>query len=239
MKCSWSPRTAVVAVLLPGFLAGCAAMVQTNTVTTSGENASAAAEEDQRGPFARVYTCPDGFRFSARAGADEAHLDLGARRLTLAREPADTGTRYVDDETLFQTDGSQATIAVDASIRSGCRGEDAADPWQAAALRGVDLRASGQEPGWSVEVVQGEWLRIVQAGEAGMLIAPEPARERTGSGATVYTGEADGQRLRLRLTESACTDSMSGESYPLTATLTLDDRQLRGCARRLAASGGD
>lgn len=233
MKCSWFPRTAIIAGLLPGFLAGCAALVPTSTVTTSGENAAAAADEGQGGPFARVYTCPDGFRFSARTGADEAHLDLGTRRMTLAREPAETGSRYADDETLFQTRGGEATIEVDASIRSGCRGQDAADPWQEAALRGVDLRALGQEPGWSVEVVQGEWLRIVQAGETGMLVAPEPARERTGSGATVYTGEVDGQRLRLRLTESTCTDSMSGESHPLTATLTLDDRQLRGCARRL------
>lgn len=239
MKCSWISRTAVVVLLLPGLLAGCAALVPTSTVTTSDENASGASDGGQGGSFARVYTCPDGFRFSARTSADEAHLDLGARRLTLAREPADTGARYSGDETLFQTDGSQATIAVDASIRSGCRGQVAADPWQAATLRGVDLRALGQEPGWSVEVVEGEWLRIVQAGEAGMLVAREPARARTGSGATVYTGLADGQRLRLRLTESACTDSMSGESFPLTATLTLDDRQLRGCARRLGAPGGD
>lgn len=233
MKCSWPPRMAVVAALLPAFLAGCTPLVPTNTVTTSDETASRAAPEGQGEPFAQVYTCPDGFRFSARTGTDEAHLDLGTRRFTLARTSGDAAPRYADDETLFQTDGSQATIAVDASIRSGCRGQDADDPWQAAALRGVDLRASGQEPGWSVEVVEGEWLRIVQAGEAGMLVAPEPARERTGSGATVYAGEADGQRLRLRLTESACVDSMSGESLPLTATLTLDDRQLRGCARRL------
>lgn len=232
MKCSWSPRTAVVAMLLPGFLAGCAALVPTSTVTTSG-GGDASAETDRDGPFARVYTCPDGFRFSARTGDDEARLDLGSRRLTLAREPAETGSRYGDEETLFQTDGRQATIAVDASIRTGCRGQDAADPWEAATLRGVDARALGHEPGWSVEVVAGEWLRVEEAGEKDMLLVPEPARERTGSGATVYTGRAEGQRLRLRLTESACTDSMSGESHPLTATLTLDDRQLRGCARRL------
>jgi len=231
MQCSWFPRTAVLAVVLPGFLAGCAALLRTSTVTTSGGNASTAANGDE--PFARVYTCPGGFRFSARTDGDEARVDLGTRRLTLAREPAETGTRYADDETLLQVQGNQATIAVDASIRSGCRGRDAADPWQAAALRGVDLRALGQEPGWSVEVVEGEWLRIVQAGEADMLVARDPVRERTGSGATVYTGRAAGQRLRLRLTESGCTDSMSGESYPLTATLTLDERQLRGCARTL------
>lgn len=231
MTCSWSPRKLVIAVLLPGLLAGCAAVTPTSTVTTTGGDSSAVA--DRGGPYARVYTCPDGFRFSARTDGDDAHLDLGTRRLTLAREPSAPEARYTDGATLFQPLGGEATIQIDASIRSGCRAQDAADPWQAAALRGVDVRALGQEPGWSVEIVQGEWLRIVQAGEAGMLVAPEPARERTGSGATVYTGQADDQRLRLRLTESACTDSMSGESYPLTATLTLDDRQLRGCARRL------
>ncbi|MDZ7786976.1 MAG: MliC family protein [Halofilum sp. (in: g-proteobacteria)] len=227
---------AAIAVLLPALLSGCAALVPTSTVTTSGGDASADSGRD--GPFARVYTCPDGFRFSARAGSEEAHLDLGSRRVSLAREPSDSGTRYTDGETLFQTRGSEATIEVDAAIRSGCRGRDAADPWEAAALRGVDLRALGQEPGWTAEVVEGEWLRVIRAGEDDVLVARDPARERTDAGATVYTGEADGERLRLQVTESACTDSMSGESLPLTATLTLDGRELQGCARRPVASSG-
>ena len=231
MTCSCSPRTMAIAVLLPALLAGCAAVTPTTTVTTTGGDTSAVADRD--GPFARVYTCPDGFRFSARTDDDAARLDLGTRRLTLARESSASGARYTDGAALFQPRGREATIEIDASIRSGCRAQDAADPWQAAALLGVDVRALGQEPGWSVEVVQGEWLRVVQAGAGAMLVVRDPERERTGSGATVYTGEADGQRLRLRLTEAGCTDSMSGESHPLTATLTLDGRQLRGCARRL------
>ncbi|MFW5969339.1 MAG: MliC family protein, partial [Halofilum sp. (in: g-proteobacteria)] len=234
----WPARTAVIAVLLSTVLAGCAALVPTSTVTSSGgKDTSSASERD--GPFARVYSCPGGFRFSARAGTDEALLDLGTRRLTLARESTDSGTRYTDGETLFETRGGDATIAIDASIRSGCRGRDAADPWQAAALRGVDLRAVGEEPGWTAELVEGEWLRVTGVDEGDMRVARDPARERTDAGATVYTGEADGQRLRLRLTESACTDSKSGESLPLTATLTLDGRELRGCARRPVAPGGD
>lgn len=84
--------------------------------------------------------------------------------------------------------------------------------------------------------MEGRWLRLVEAGRRGMRIAPETTRESAGSGATAYTGWAGGQRLRLRVTASACADSMSGESFPLTATLMLDGRELRGCARRLGAS---
>jgi len=236
MTCSRSPRMAAIAVLLPALLSGCTTLVPTSTVTTSGGDASADSGHD--GPFARIYTCPDGYRFSARAGSEAAYLDLGNRRVSLARTPSDSGPRYTNGTILFQTRGSEATIVVDAAIRSGCRGRDAGDPWQAAALRGVDLRALGQEPGWTAEVVEGEWLRVIEAGEDDMLVARDPERERGGSGATVYTGQADGQRLRLRVTESACTDSMSGESLPLSATLTLDGRQLRGCARRPVASSG-
>lgn len=237
MTCSWSPRTAAIAVLLPALLSGCAALVPTSTVTTSGSDGAADSGRDE--PFARVYTCPDGFRFSARAGSDEAHLDLGSRRVSLAREPSDSGARYTNGATLFQTRGSEATIVVDAAIRSGCRGRDAADPWEAAALRGVELRALGQEPGWTAEVVEGDWLRVIRAGVDSVLVARDPARERRDNGATVYAGEADGERLRLQVTESACTDTMSGESFPLTATLTLEGRELRGCARRpVPPSGG-
>jgi uncharacterized membrane protein len=226
-------RTVAVAMILPALLGGCAGALRTSTVTTGGGEQPAASDPDA--PFARVYTCPDGFRFSARADDGAAHLDLGTRRATLDRVASESGQRYTDGETLLHVRGDQATIEADASIRTGCRARDAADPWQAAALRGVDMRALGQEPGWAVEVKQGDWMRLLRPDGNGVLVAPDPVRETTGSGATVYTGRADGQRLRLHLRESACTDSMSGESFPLTATLTLDGRELRGCARRPGA----
>ena len=66
-----------------------------------------------------------------------------------------------------------------------------------------------------------------------MLLTCDPAHARTDSVATVYAGEAGGERLRLQVMESACTDSMSGESLALTAMLTLDWPELQGCERRL------
>ena len=44
---------------------------------------------------------------------------------------------------------------------TGCRGRRAGDPWEEAALMGVQFRAVGQEPGWALDLLEGRWVRYV------------------------------------------------------------------------------
>src|SRR3546814_4606669 len=41
----------------------------------------------------------------------------------------------------------------------------------------------------------------------------------------------EGHRLTLELSPVACNDDMSGAAYPMTARLTVDGKELRGCGR--------
>ncbi|HEX7117463.1 MAG TPA: hypothetical protein VF212_01665 [Longimicrobiales bacterium] len=45
---------------------------------------------------------------------------------------------------------------------------------------------------------------------------------------------AEGRRLSVVLLDRSCTDMMSGERLPLTATVRVDGREDPGCSRRLA-----
>jgi len=220
---------------LAATLAGCAELVSTSTVTT--QRAQPAATPSAAEATVRVYTCPDGLRFGVRAGPNKARLDFGTRTLVLPRAQSASGARYADGETAFWSKGREARLVLEARIRSGCRGVAAADAWEAAALRGVDFRALGQEPGWQVEVVRGQWLRFVGDYGERKLLVRDPVRVEAADGSVVHRGRAGDRRVRLRVIEQRCTDPMNGQRFALTAVISVDGREYRGCGRRLGRPG--
>jgi uncharacterized membrane protein len=140
-------------------------------------------------------------------------------------------------------------LAVMTAIAGGCRSQHAPppaqtattaagspplDPWIDARQRGIDLRALGQEPGWYAEVEEGRSIRIVwdYGGHEAVLPAP-PARVI--GGATRYASATDAHHVTIVAQRRRCEDGMSGQPFPLTVTVTIDGRELRGCGRALAA----
>lgn len=110
---------------------------------------------------------------------------------------------------------------------------DPTSVWERARRAGVDVRAVGQEPGWYVEITHGSGLFAVLDYGQDTLRLPAPRPEEGPGGERVYrvdTGEYD---LAVVLEERECRDVMNGMLFPLTVTLRLDGRELRGCGRRL------
>lgn len=103
--------------------------------------------------------------------------------------------------------------------------------WHAAKLRGVAFRAIGQEPGWLLEVTNGEEILIVTdyGMERKSLPYIEP-REDKAARKTVFQIDADTSVL---IEGKPCTDSMSGESFQTTVTVTLGGKSYKGCGRAL------
>lgn len=105
-------------------------------------------------------------------------------------------------------------------------------PWQAAIRRGVDFRALGQEPGWSLDIDRDG--RIVYAGDYGTDTLAASTPEPTDSGdAMSWTVRTDGRELSARVREQDCRDTMSGERFTHAVTLDVDGRELHGCGRWL------
>ncbi len=140
--------------------------------------------------------------------------------------------------------GSHSLLTLVVALLVACSGEPdsaarereeslaANDVWHAAKLRGVAFRAIGQEPGWLLEITNGEEILLVTDYGANRHSMPyvEPIvyqEERR----TEYVLDSYGTVVEIRGTR--CTDTMSGESFEVSVTLFLDGKELHGCGRAL------
>jgi len=106
-------------------------------------------------------------------------------------------------------------------------------PWEEARARGIVFRGVGNEPGWFVEVGQGNAPTMRATLDYG-----ERKVEVTGatplSSTYGYGGKtADGTLVVLRIKREACSDGMSDERYPASAELKVGEQTYRGCGRFL------
>ena len=103
--------------------------------------------------------------------------------------------------------------------------------WHAAKLRGVAFRAIGQEPGWLLEITNGEEILIVTdyGKERKSLPYVEPQEDKAAR-KTVFQIDADTSVL---IEGKPCTDTMSGEAFEVRVTVTLGEKTLQGCGRAL------
>src|SRR5690606_6647315 len=145
------------------------------------------AEAPESAPGAAVsYACmaPDGeqFAFTTRRRADSVDMWLPnrfeRRRLTLPVTSSDsTATVFGGENASVRIAGSDALLSVDGRDFAGCVEDRPRSIWADARLRGVNLRAVGDEPGWYLELSEGGQVRFVyDYGERETIVpAPEPA----------------------------------------------------------------
>jgi putative lipoprotein len=131
-----------------------------------------------------------------------------------------------------------------ACLTAGCQPEEipspagsgatAGDMWEQAALRGVDFRASGNEPGWTVEIREGESIVVdTHYGTRHYEIAAATPVGDPASGGQLYRDESGLPGFELVLIDQPCADDMSGEHFPTTVRLSIDDETFNGCGRAL------
>lgn len=94
-------------------------------------------------------------------------------------------------------------------------------------LRRTLVQARGNEPGWQVRIAP-QGLMLERPGQPVQAL-PYLAEQLPG-GQTVYSSEANAQRLELWIAPQRCVDSMSGAVSHLAAELRLDGGVERGCA---------
>ena len=112
--------------------------------------------------------------------------------------------------------------------------EPTVDPWTEARDRGVGFRAVGNEPGWSLEIVPGQWIHFIyQYGERELFTPLPEGRTDPESGRLTYHTVTESHDLRVDIEEQDCSDTMSGEAFPTTVHVTLGGTLYRGCGRLL------
>ncbi len=104
--------------------------------------------------------------------------------------------------------------------------------WHRAKLRGVAFRAIGQEPGWLLEITNGEEILLVtdygQHRNSYPYVEPVVYQEER---RTQYVLESYGVTVEIR--GQPCTDVMSGEAFEVSVSIIMDDRRLEGCGQAL------
>jgi len=106
------------------------------------------------------------------------------------------------------------------------------DVWHRAKLRGVAFRAIGQEPGWLLEITDGQEILLVTDYGANRNAYPyvEP-RVNEQERRTQFVLEDHGVVIEIR--GERCTDTMSGEEFAVSVTVSVAGRKLDGCGRAL------
>ena len=160
-------------------------------------------------------------------------MALPWRDLSLEPVVAASGARYQTAEHEFWTRGdNQATLTLPGQSAVECQRSEQLSPWTRARQRGVWFRATGNEPGWVVEVSESEQpvLRLLlDHGSRELLFEDVDVLP----GQAGFSAESPGNQAELRLTREDCVDSMSGWVFPVRVEMTLNDLTLSACGREL------
>lgn len=200
--------------------------------------ACATAPDGAGEPAARTtfaYDCDDGAEIVVRhrAKTDDVWVFLPGVSKPLPHVPAASGARYSDGSITFWSKGSEALVEI-GSRTLRCTENRPRSIREDAKLRGVTFRATGNEPGWFMELTRGGDIVLVTRWGERRYVFPTPAPvtepvDRT----TEYRTTAGGRTLIVLLEARECRDNMSGERFPTTVTVHLDRDVLRGCGTPL------
>jgi len=182
-----------------------------------------------------VFDCDGGYSFTVRFGPGEMALwapaSLGGTYQVLSLARSGSGARYVEGDTVFWNKGDLATIEIAGQRFVDCRSNPSKAPWADATRRGATFRALGNEPAWYVEIFADRLVIVTELGtKRAELRHGEPVVVGT---STTYRAAGDGGEATVVIDRRACADSMSGEGFEAAATVSFENRTLRGCGRFL------
>ena len=198
---------------------------------TSGATRAAAARPPLR---TTVYDCSGRSVVAHFADPSEVVLFLPGRTVFLPARPAASGTSYSDGTIHFRTKGRDEALLQEGDAEPlRCRVDHRASLWEDAKLRGVSYRATGNEPGWVLEIGAGGVAFEYDYGASRVEFPPLEPVVDAGRRETRYAGASRDHAIEVLIEGSDCRDSMSGESFASRVLVTLDGRDFHGCGRAL------
>jgi len=139
-----------------------------------------------------------------------------------------SGARYVAPGRQFWIKGQEARYEV-GGTEALCR-EDRRRSWAAdARRRGATLRATGNEPGWVLEIGPERLFLLLDYGATLLEFPAAPPEEAADGAGRVWRSRAGGRSLEALVEHRPCADDMSGEAFDHAVRLVLDGSVLRGC----------
>ena len=180
-----------------------------------------------------VYVCGES-EFVTRIEGDVAWVFARSGTVRLPRVRSASGAKFQGEEAMLWSKGEEAMVTIDGTTYKDCRNDRRRAVWEDAKLRGADFRATGNEPGWVLEISQG--TRISFNGDYGatrLELQSNPPVEDQAARQTRYTASDGNHRMSVVIEMAPCQDTMSGDSFSSRLTLNVDGRELHGCGRPL------
>ncbi len=211
--------------------AGEADMVAADTV---GDDRSASGSTSQPEVSSLSYDCDREYRFVAQIqpGGEAVRLILPDTTVELPHVTSASGAKYGDGGFTYWSKGDEATIETPERSLTGCVSDEGGPGWAEAKERGVDFRAIGQEPGWLLDIHEGDSIAVTtDYGQAHYRFPPVEPEADPGAGRTLYRIETEAHQVKIVLEDEPCRDSMSGWPYEATVSMILNGREFDGCGR--------
>lgn len=181
-----------------------------------------------------VYECADGYSFIARTETDRAWLFLPGKTVDLQRVESAPDTKYTGNSITFWNKGDQAMLSTGTLNYADCNNNRARAIWEHAKLNGVDFRALGNEPGWNIEISnKRDILLVTDYGQQSYRFSDATIKSKAHSRKTVYNARNEQDLVEVVITGTPCRDSMSGEPFPASVSVLINERRLNGCGRPL------
>jgi uncharacterized membrane protein/membrane-bound inhibitor of C-type lysozyme len=238
MHAGWHERrvriVACVAVLSAALLTACAEKEDATPRNDAGQTGAAGVSAvPELRTFA--YDCDDSTYVVASLdrATDGLWLFLPGQTVRLPHAPAASGEKYSDGSVTFWMKGRDALLETPGGRTVRCT-ENRRESWfEDAKLRGMDFRAVGNEPGWTLELGPAQSILVTDYGTTRYEFAtPVPEVDADGLEA-VYRATADGTEIVIRTTWEPCTDSMDGSRYSHRVEVQIGEKSLVGCGRGL------
>lgn len=201
--------------------------------STRPGNSARAGRSTGAGPAAHLDRAPR-FGHAARYGRAAIIALAALPGLALAACGGEDGSAaWEGDDARMEEDARLNQLRQEDSLP---RPGEGMSPWDDARERGIDFRAVGQEPGWLLEIDEGNrTLVALDYGERRFSVpTPEPERGRgLDEALTIYRVQIPADRVLIEIRSKPCQDSMSGEDFEATVLLEVDGVRLNGCGRAL------
>jgi uncharacterized membrane protein len=178
-----------------------------------------------------IFDCGNGVTFAVRVVPGEATLfspqALGAEAVRLPQVD-DSGARYAENGVTYSTQGGLATFEIRERTFADCTSNPGAAETAAAGRRRATFRAHGNQPNWLLEI-SAENIGLALEGNRNVEF---PYRAPTVTGTrTTYRSFVGTQELVVTIDAIPCNDTVSGERFESTTTVTFDGATLFGCGR--------
>lgn len=180
-----------------------------------------------------VYDCENNFSLVARLDNPERlWVFFPSKTQQFDRAPSASGEKFTHADNWLWFKGQDLMVNFQDTQYKACKSQPQKAVWEHAKLSGVSYRAVGNEPGWVLEITQGEQLVYVGDYGANTIHFPfqEPSLSET---QTRYVAQNGEQRIEVTISRGSCVDSMSGQAFNSSVNLVLNNKTLQGCGRAL------